>query len=247
MRTSGHWRIAAAAVVALALALGAESVQAQSFTIQQIINNGNSVTFGDKVFSDWSVTVNASAGSAVTPNAGTITVNYLGLTGTTETLGFDFNAFAGAFTPGSFSDADFTIRFHVHSLGTPIQQIGLGGVAASTSGTSTATIDETSSPAGTPTDIHYQNVDGIVTQTGGTIAYAPPVTDLSITKNINVSAFNGGGPTAYSTMSAFDETFTQTPVPEPASLIMAGLACTGLVARGFRKRHKARFAGLQGC
>jgi hypothetical protein len=233
----GYPRIVALLAVAVALAVSAGPARAQ--TIQYIEDHGNSITFGDKVFSNFSVSVNTSAGQAVVPNAAGITVNYLGLSGTTETLGFDFNAFAGAFTPGSFSDGDFTIRFHVHSLGAPITSIGLTGVSATVSGIGSATIDESSLPVGTPTDIHYTNANGVVTSNGGSIAYVPPQTDLNITKDVNFSAFDAGT-TSITTMSAFDETFTQQSfVPEPASLIMAGLGCAGFAGYGLRKRRKS--------
>ena len=134
---------------------------------------------------------------------------------------------------GSFSDA--LIRFQVEvdaeaaEAGWLISDAHLfiGGVGAGDE--SFLTVDETFLGKNETLNAYYSTIGpGVNSQLSDSTIFTTPVTKLNVTKDIFASAAAGGFLPARATV--IDQSFSQTLIPEPATLALAGMSGLAMVA-----------------
>jgi hypothetical protein len=200
-------------------------------TLQSYLDLAGGCTIGDKSFSDFALT---PSGDGIIPTAAQITVTPV-TTGTGE-IGLNFNALWFA---GPTQSADTTIAFDVAVTG--------GGAFLIDDA---STVQLSSSPTGT----------GVVSVGEGICTIASPPTCFAQTSTFNllgthhvgdhvifaptgaVRAFKdigvAGGPDGTASISAVQDTFSQTGVPEPTSIVLLGSVM--VVIGGFFRRRQAQ-------
>ena len=136
---------------------------------------------------------------------------------------------------GSFSDA--LIRFQVEvdaeaaEAGWLISDAHLfiGGVGAGDE--SFLTVDETFLGKNETLNAYYSTIGpGVNSQLSDSTIFTTPVTKLNVTKDIFASAAAGGFLPARATV--IDQSFSQTLIPEPATLALAGMSGLAMAAIG---------------
>jgi hypothetical protein len=134
---------------------------------------------------------------------------------------------------GSFSDA--LIRFQVEVDAEAAAQgwlisdahLFIGGVGAGDE--SFFTVDETFLGKNETLNAYYSTLGpGVNSQLSDSTIFTTPVTKLNVTKDIFASAAEGGFLPARATV--IDQSFSQTVVPEPATLALAGMSGLAMVA-----------------
>lgn len=134
---------------------------------------------------------------------------------------------------GSFSDA--LIRFQVEVDAEAAQQgwqisdahLFVGGVGAGDE--SFFTVDETFLGKNETLNAYYSTLGpGVNSQLSDSTIFTTPVTKLNVTKDIFASAAAGGFLPARATV--IDQSFSQTLIPEPATLALAGMSGLAMVA-----------------
>ncbi|MBS0264926.1 MAG: hypothetical protein JSS02_23530 [Planctomycetes bacterium] len=184
------------------VALGAQVASAT--TLQDIIDDGNSVVFGDKTFSNFvysrSTIENGLAGTASAPTASEITVTFSN-TGPDYYVTFSgFSLTADAFLPGDSAEANMAISFNVTAgPGFKIASVDQSVTGSWTANRGHAYSEETVTGVGTMTT----NAG-----TSSTMNVTPPLKTLHISKDVNVLAeYNGGDSTAH--ISVVQQSFHQ--------------------------------------
>lgn len=225
--------------VAFLLVLGAQPLMAASFgSLQDIIDGGNSITYGDKTFSNFLTTSstgpNTGGGVGVAPTASQIfvDVNNVDCDYTITFSGFSLTA--GGFDPGDIGTADLTISFDVQAaqLIDEVDQSLVGSVT----GTGHAFSDENITWGGGSTSMH--------TDAGGgqTIAAINPAsTTLHISKDVNVLAVDASS----AHISVIEQSFHQICIPEIDGSVFASALTLliGCVAVLFGRKKVATVAG----
>ncbi|MBS0264924.1 MAG: hypothetical protein JSS02_23520 [Planctomycetes bacterium] len=189
------------------ISLGAQS--ASAVTLEDIILNGNSITDGDKTYSNFSTSGStnvAGNGVASYPNAADITVT-LSHSGNLYSITFSgFSLTGDAFGTGDIGQADLSISFDVTAAaGHQITSVGQTITGSWTDGAGHAYSDETISGYG---NLH--------TEAGSTTSapIAPPAQTLHIVKDVNVlavwneAAESNGSSSAH--ISVIQQSFQQT-------------------------------------
>lgn len=242
-------RIIAAAIVACAIA-----GSAQAALLSDLIENGGTITAGDKVFADWSALFeDASDGRENRAQY----VDVVGIDEPGADYGLRFRILDGAFNvvgDGSYGYLDFKFGFSVtatapgmrisgsslefgsggaYNTWLPDGEFDVGVYVRETVGTSAAADDLATK------DIEFSRLqselDGIPFQEFVKVsdsASFDPQAKIWVTKNILVWAVgeeDGAG------LFSFDQRFSQTSVPEPASLALLGIGLFGLAAARKRK------------
>lgn len=234
--------VSTAFALAMAACLTASTVSAALIDLTPVGNAVNSVgsisladlqndptsgiIVGDKVFTGFSY---SRIGDMPLP----ANVNVLGFKDPDGNWGVSFHGTFVDLPGGSFSDA--LIRFQVEvdaeaaAEGWVISDahLFLGGVGVGDE--SFLTVDETFLNKNETLNAYMSTVGpGTNSQLSDSTIFSTPVTKLNVTKDIFASAAEGGFLPARATV--IDQSFSQTLVPEPATLALAGLSGLAMVA-----------------
>src|ERR1051326_3647234 len=208
--------VAAGAILQTA-AWGAACVTGTIATYEALGSAGCNI--GDKTFSDFTF-VSSASGGATAPTAAGVTVTPVTIGGE---IGLQFNAL---WTAGSNQTADTTIGFDVAVTGGGAFLIDDASTVQSSSGftgTGSASVTEgicgpvPCSPTTSTTTINTAGT----TQLSDHIVFSP-TGSVHAVKDIGVS----GGTAGTASISQVIDTFSQTAVPEPASILLLGSVLT---------------------
>ena len=188
---------------------------------------GYTCTIGDKIFSNFVYTDSAQGGAlAIAP--GSVTVSAI----TGPNIGLSFN---GGWSANAGQVTDATISFTVtvaSGAGMVITDLGLAQLGGAINPGSASVAEEACGPApcnplsGQYTLLTLQN--GVTTQTSKEVITAP-TGSIRVAKDIAVTGgANGSG--GFATLSLVQDTFSQSPVPEPrtVSLLLGFALVAGL-------------------
>ncbi len=190
---------------------------------------------GDKIFSDFSYTP-TSINTAPIPATG-VAVDTVGPAGETISgprFGLQFNA---PWTAGTGAANDGAITFMVTVAGGGpllIEDAALAQVSA-ISGTGAASVGESGcGPA--PCTVGQWTLMTFNTTAGSRASdhtIFTPIGSIEVTKDINTA----GGSNGFASLSVVQDTFSQTPVPEPATIILLGLSLASIGVLRLRRRR----------
>jgi hypothetical protein len=209
-------------------------------TLTTFLATGYSCQIGSDIFSGFTY-ISSAQGGAVAVTSDGVTVDTLGPSGSgagvlNSDIGLEFNA-AWSVTAGQTTDAD--IGFIVTVLNGSAMLITDTGVAQ-TSGVSpngSASVAEDScGPApctpGTNAVLTFDDGTGDSQRVNSTTF--SPVGSLEVSKDISAT----GGTDGFASITLVSDTFSQSPVPEPASALLSGLPLIGLCGLALRRRAK---------
>lgn len=198
-----------------------------SVTLADLQNDPTSgIIVGDKVFTGFSY---SRIGDMPLP----ANVNVLGFKDPDGNWGVSFHGTFVDLPGGGFSDA--LIRFMVEIDEDAIEagwvisdaHLFIGGVGAGDE--SFLTVDETFLGKNETLNAFYSTIGpGVNSQLSDSTIFSTPVTKLNVTKDIFASAAEGGFLPARTTV--IDQSFSQTLIPEPATLALAGMSGLAIVA-----------------
>jgi hypothetical protein len=226
------------AILGLLLLAAAPATAGTIGTLAFIESHGNSVTVGDKTFSNFSLGSsagpNTGGGVSSAPGTGDVTVS-ISVSGSTYNVLFSgFSLTADGFADGDKGQADMTIAFDV-SVNGPAKIDGVDlTVTGGASGNAHATVDETVTYAGGTTAL---SATGGGPQQFGDVV--PPASSVHVIKDANVLAVG----VASAHISAIEQSFHQTgQVPEIDANIFASaltllLGCVAVLLG--RRKHVA--------
>jgi len=225
-------------IVAVSLLLAAVTVVASptitvnlnpgdSINLESLVANDTSVQVGDKLFSDFQFS-SSNTGGSLADNLSTTAIN---VTALSNPFGFGIS-FSGPFitTNGSITE-DVVLKYSVmvtdpHQLISDVH-LGFNGTVVGT-GVAKVTEQVMTNGFGMDTiallDVYNQGTPNPVFNDVALLLL--PTEKLFIQKDI---IFGGGG-----SLSIIDQNFSQ--VPEPSTLLLAGVGCAALVVLRRRKR-----------
>lgn len=184
------------------------------------------IIVGDKIFTGFSY---SRIGDMPLP----ADINVLGFKDPDGNWGVSFHGTFVDLPGGGFSDA--LIRFQVEIDEEAIEDgwvisdahLFIGGVGAGDE--SFFTVDETFLGKNETLNAFYSTLGpGVNSQLSDSTIFTTPVTKLNVTKDIFASAAAGGFLPARATV--IDQSFSQTLIPEPATLALAGMSGLAMVA-----------------
>lgn len=184
------------------------------------------IVVGDKIFTGFSY---SRLGDMPLPAE----VNVLGFKDPDGNWGISFHGIFQDLPGGSASDA--LIRFAVEVSPEGLQQgwqitdahLFMGGVGAGDE--SFITVDETFLGKNETLNAYYSTVGpGVNSQLSDSTIFTTPVTKLFVTKDIYANAAAGGFLPVRATV--IDQSFSQTQVPEPMTMALAGMGGIAMVA-----------------
>lgn len=231
--------------IGLCALLAAAAGGAQAALMSDLINGG-SITVGDKRFDQWTVTLNGGPGGIPADLA---TLDVTGITGVDVGLNFTFNPGHRVTGDDIFAYTDLTFGFRVSVLDpnwaitdNSLTLTGwslawnadllndLGVFISEKVGTSPGGDDLASKEVTRNVLDDVVSDDSLLTDS----AVFAPHREIFVTKNILVWARDL---TDSASLISFEQRFsqTQTQIPEPASLLLVGMALAGLGFAGRRK------------
>jgi hypothetical protein len=192
---------------------------------------------GDKVFSNFTY-IDSSTGGVIAVPATGVTVDTLGPAGSgadvlNGNIGLEFNS---SWTAQTNQTNDGTIGFTVTVVGSSnleIEDFGLAQISGvSVTGSALATVTEKGcgpSPC-TPGRLGVLTFDNGTPSTSQTVndTIFTPVSSVSVLKDIVVNGGTTSG--SFAGISLVQDTFSQTGVPEPATMLLVGSVLCGIAA-----------------
>jgi len=188
------------------------------FDTKELAGSANSFSSTNLNASDINITAHDDGGLSPGPGI-VITGNFNAAPGTTQDTKFDYNV--TVLSPSGFAIHD--IRLDAAGF------IDTGGQIK---------VTETA----TGTDINGTPVSAVMTNQGGTpgsfqnttdIAFFTPLMSINIHKDILLL---GGTGTRGTSLTDVTQRFSQTAVPEPSAMALAGLGALGFIGYGLRRR-----------
>jgi len=227
-------------LAALMLALAA-SGSAQAIPLSDLLNGG-SITAGDKLFDHWALSFYDSSDPLRAFNAANIDVTPLNDGGMDPGPGLRFDVLNGEFTVNgdglyAYLDATFGFRVSVLDSGKLIKDnsLRLTHGLVTNSGDNGFYIRETIGTSAGLDDLGVKQVEfswldpslggtGLTSNLADQAAFTP-LSSIWVSKNVLVWATN---PNETADLTGFEQRFSQTAVPEPATLCLLGLGLAGL-------------------
>lgn len=233
-------------IIAACIAACAMAGSAQAALLSDLIANSGTISAGDKVFADWAVLFQDSSVPGRTVNTANIDVVAIEDGGD---YGLSFSILNNEFLvngDGFYAYLDFMFGFSVTAApGMKINGASLGLLNATLAYVADDTEDlgifirEEVGTTLKSNDLGemfaaFDQLEGDLTRDLSDTAGFLPQQTVWVTKNILVWA---SGEEESANLFSFEQRFTQTSVPEPASLALLGIGLFGLAAA--RKRNTA--------